>query len=225
MEVQSVVVARLKQLKAAAMAKLFREGLHGEPLKQTEIGEIPESWSVFRFGDFATLQRGYDLPIYDRRSGPIPVVGSNGVTGNHSTPAVKGPGVITGRSGTIGLSFFSERDFWPLNTALFVSDFHGNDPLFTHYLFENFDFQRYSAGVSVPTLNRNLVHQAILAVPSVSEQARIAVIMRRLDSAVDCAANRREALKNLFSSMLHALVTGHVRVGQQLERRGFDEDR
>ncbi len=43
-EVQDKIVATLKELKAATMAKLFREGLRGEPLKQTEIGEIPESW-------------------------------------------------------------------------------------------------------------------------------------------------------------------------------------
>ncbi len=211
-EVQDSIVARLRELKAATMAKLFREGLRGEPVKQTEIGEIPESWAVSRFGDFATLQRGYDLPVHERRPGTIPVVGSNGIVGNHSNPAVKGPGVITGRSGTIGLSFFCEQDFWPLNTALFVSSFHGNDPSFAHYLFEVFDFRRYSAGVSVPTLNRNLVHQALLAVPPVSEQAKMAAILRRLDSTAGHAESRRNALKSLFSSMLHVLMTGQVRV-------------
>ncbi len=49
-EVQDRIVATLKELKAATMAKLFREGLRGEPLKQTEIGEIPESWEVVRLG-------------------------------------------------------------------------------------------------------------------------------------------------------------------------------
>jgi type I restriction enzyme S subunit len=219
MAIQDAIVAQLGELKAATMAKLFREGLRGEPLKQTEIGEIPASWAVSRFGDFATLQRGYDLPVHERHSGTIPVVGSNGIVGSHSTPAVKGPGVITGRSGTIGLSFFSEQDFWPLNTALFVSDFHGNVPLFAQYLFENFDFRRYSAGVSVPTLNRNLVHQALLAVPPISEQAKIADILRRLDSAFDHATNRRDALKNLFSSMLHQLMTGRVRVTAEMIAR------
>jgi type I restriction enzyme S subunit len=47
-ELQDRIVATLKELKAATMAKLFREGLLGEPLKQTEIGEIPESWDVVR---------------------------------------------------------------------------------------------------------------------------------------------------------------------------------
>lgn len=40
-EMQEKIVATLKELKAATMAGLFREGLRGEPLKQIEIGEIP----------------------------------------------------------------------------------------------------------------------------------------------------------------------------------------
>lgn len=52
-EMQDKIVIKLKELKAATMAKLFREGLRDEPLKQTEIGEIPESWEVVRLGEIA----------------------------------------------------------------------------------------------------------------------------------------------------------------------------
>ena len=218
-EVQEKIVTTLKELKAATMAKLFREGLRGEPLKQTEIGEIPESWRVKRFGDFATLQRGYDLPIHQRAHGNIPVVGSNGIVGYHNKAMAKGPGVATGRSGTMGFSFYCETDFWPLNTALFVVDFHGNAPLFVHYFFEQFDFQRYAAGVSVPTLNRNLVHEALIAVPLPEEQIQIANIIRDIDRALTLASEKRAKSKSLFSSMLHLLMTGQVRVSRLMETR------
>jgi type I restriction enzyme S subunit len=58
-EVQHRIVATLKQLKAATMTKLFREGLRGEPLKQTEIGEIPESWEVVQLGDLCKPPNGF----------------------------------------------------------------------------------------------------------------------------------------------------------------------
>jgi len=211
-EVQDKIVATLKELKAATMAKLFREGLCGEPLKQTEIGEMPESWGIKRFGDFATLQRGYDLPVHQRNAGNIPVIGSNGIVGYHDKAMVKGPGVCTGRSGTMGLSFYCETDFWPLNTALFVVDFHGNDPLFVHYFFERFDFQQFAAGVSVPTLNRNLVHEAVIAAPNLEDQTQISRMLRDIDTAITLAEKRRTTLKSLFSSMLHLLMTGQKRV-------------
>jgi type I restriction enzyme S subunit len=43
---------------------------------------------------------------------------------------VQPPGVVTGRYGSLGEVFYLSEPFWPLNTALFVSDFHGNHPRF-----------------------------------------------------------------------------------------------
>lgn len=75
-------------------------------------------WRSGRLGDFIELKRGYDLPQAKRVSGPIPLVSSSGVSDYHAEAMVKGPGVITGRYGTIGQVYFVEDDFWPLNTAL-----------------------------------------------------------------------------------------------------------
>lgn len=40
----------VQNLKRAAMRALFTRGLRGEPQKETEIGPVPESWSVVAFG-------------------------------------------------------------------------------------------------------------------------------------------------------------------------------
>ncbi|EQD41268.1 restriction modification system DNA specificity domain protein, partial [mine drainage metagenome] len=79
-------------------------------------------------GEVLTLKRGYDLPSQNRNDGSIPIVSSSGITGTHSDAKVKGPGVVTGRYGTIGEVHFIDTDFWPLNTTLYVQDFKGNDP-------------------------------------------------------------------------------------------------
>lgn len=42
-------------LKRAAMQTLFTRGLRGEAQKETEIGLVPESWSVGRLGQFADV--------------------------------------------------------------------------------------------------------------------------------------------------------------------------
>ena len=47
--------------------------------KQTEVGVIPEDWSVRALKDVAPLQRGYDLPYLQMKEGCYPVVFSNGV--------------------------------------------------------------------------------------------------------------------------------------------------
>jgi type I restriction enzyme, S subunit len=52
--------------------------------------------------EVALLQRGFDLPVDDRNEGSIPIFAANGSVGTHDVSKVKGPGVVTGRSGTLG---------------------------------------------------------------------------------------------------------------------------
>ena len=61
-EAQDKIIATLKELKAATLAKLFREGLRGEPLKETEIGEIPESWEMLRLDDVCRTRWKWRYP-------------------------------------------------------------------------------------------------------------------------------------------------------------------
>lgn len=145
-------------------------------------------------GDVATLQRGYDLPVQNRKSGPFPIFAANGQVGFHDVPKVKGPCVVTGRSGSIGKVHHVQNDFWPLNTSLYVKDFHGNDSRYVYRLLSQMQLEQYGTGTGVPTLNRNIVHLVPVPVPPLSEQRRIAAI---LDHADALRAKRREALRDL----------------------------
>jgi len=197
-----------RDLKQAAMQQLFTRGLRGEGAADG----YPETWRPARFDELATLHRGYDLPLSERTDGTVPVVGSNGVVGYHSEPKCLGPGVIIGRSGTIGKSFYVAGPYWPLNTGLFVSDFKGNHPLFVHYFMEWFDLRSFVAGVSVPTLNRNLVHEAAIRIPPLVDQEEIAAMLARIDGTIQVHERKRAALDQLFQTLLHDLMTGRLRV-------------
>jgi type I restriction enzyme S subunit len=48
-----------RERKAALMQHLFNHGTRGEPRKQTEVGEIPESWDVMKLGDLIDIKHGY----------------------------------------------------------------------------------------------------------------------------------------------------------------------
>ena len=118
----------------------------------------PKNWTIGRLDRFITLQRGFDLPIQRRIIGKYPVVASNGTIGTHTEFKVKGPGIITGRSGTIGKVIYENMNFWPLNTTLYVKDFHKNYEKYVYYFLQQFNLSRFSNGTGVPTLNRNEVH-------------------------------------------------------------------
>src|SRR5690606_30755334 len=127
-----------------------------------------------KFKDVCVLQRGFDLPKRMRKQGNYPLVSSSGIIDTHIEPKVKAPGVVTGRSGSIGNLFYVEDDFWPLNTTLYIKDFKGNLEEYVYYFIKQFDLTRFSSGAGVPTLNRNFVHdEKVFSTSDFEAQKRI----------------------------------------------------
>jgi type I restriction enzyme S subunit len=201
-----------RERKAALMAHLFTHGTRGEPTKQTPIGEMPASWEVVTLGDVITLQRGFDLPSQDRKPGPFPVVSSSGYFASHVEAKVAGPGVVTGRYGTIGQVFYIESSFWPLNTTLFVKEFKGNDPLFISYFLQTMNLHLLNDKTSVPGINRNAAHAMAVGLPSLSEQQDIAKVLHVCDAKIAALERESALLDELFRALLEELMTGRVSV-------------
>lgn len=101
--------------------------------------QLPPGWKSCELGEIITLQRGHDLPKRERKEGSVPIVSSSGITGFHNESKSVGPGVVTGRYGTLGEVFYIEQNYWPLNTTLYVRDFKGNDPRFVSYFLQTLD--------------------------------------------------------------------------------------
>jgi len=165
-------------------------------------------WLAVRLGDQITLQRGHDLPSQDREPGSVPVVSSSGITGWHSSSKAQGPGVVIGRYGTLGVVQFVEIPYWPLNTTLYVKNFHGNEPRFVRYFLETISYDVHNDKTSVPGVNRNDLHALQIMWPPLADQRKIAAT---LDTVERRLASEREvgcALGSVFSSALSHLMTG-----------------
>lgn len=154
-------------------------------------------WREVMLGDVIELKRGYDLPTRVRTDGPFPIVSSSGISGSHSEPKVRGPGVVTGRYGTLGQVFYLAEDFWPLNTSLYVRDFKGNSPRFVALLLESMDLARHDGAAAVPGLNRNQLHTVPIQVPDRSTQDRIASIVESIDDLAESNRRRVEVLEEI----------------------------
>ena len=130
---------------------------------------MSNDWSEVKLGDVLVLQRGFDLPEKDRRFGAYPVVASTGTVGMHDKAMAQGPGVVIGRSGSLGGGQFIENDFWPLNTTLWVKDFKENHRRFCYYLLKSLNFSQFNVGSGVPTLNRNHIHPILVRLPPIRD--------------------------------------------------------
>ncbi|GIO43132.1 restriction endonuclease subunit S [Paenibacillus apis] len=193
----------VKNLKAGLLQKMFPKD--DEDFPEIRFPGFTDAWEQRKVIDIAPLQRGFDLPVSEIEAGSYPVIMSNGIGAYHSKYKVKAPGVVTGRSGTIGNLTFVEVDYWPHNTALWVTDFKGNDAKFIYFLYQKLDLKRYGTGSGVPTLNRNDVHDTTTSIPSVAEQKHISLLFDSLDHLITLHQRKLEHLQEQKKALLQQM--------------------
>lgn len=179
-------------------------------MKTTKAQALP--WKKCTLGDAIKLQRGFDLPGRLRRAGLIPIVSSSGITDYHQIAAASGPGVVTGRYGTIGEVFYVEGDYWPLNTTLYVKDFKGNSPLFISHLLKTVDFASHSGKSGVPGVNRNDLHELEISLPPLAEQNAIASALSDMDALLAKLDQLIAKKRDIKQAAMQELLMGRRRL-------------
>ena len=174
------------------------------------VDGVPQGWERAQLEDALVLQRGFDLPTQDRQDGTVPIYGSTGVLGYHDKAKATAPGVVTGRSGTLGEVQYVAEDYWPLNTALWVKEFRRVTPLFALFLLREMDLKQFNGGASVPTLDRKSVHRVEILIPP-------ALLLRSFDDvAVDIFAQikhlntQNQKLRAARDLLLPRLMSGEI---------------
>lgn len=165
-----------------------------------------------KYEEFAPLQRGFDLPVSTIVDGEYPVVFSNGILKKHNSFKAKAPGVVTGRSGTIGNITWVDKDYWPHNTSLWVTNFFDNDPRYIFYFLQDFDVSRFASGSGVPTLNRNDVHAQLIHIPTDrNEQSKIASFLSAVDEKISQLTQKHQLLSQYKQGMMQKLFSQQIR--------------
>lgn len=195
--------SRLCSIKKSMLERMFPR--EGATVPEIRFAGFTDAWEQRKVKNIAPLQRGFDLPATQMKDGLYPVVMSNGIGGYHSIFKVKGPGVVTGRSGTLGKLHYIEKDYWPHNTSLWVTDFKENYPKFIYYLYQKLDLSWFGSGSGVPTLNRNDVHDAVVEIPQKSEQQKIAEFFGHLDHLITLHQHELERLQNIKKACLEKM--------------------
>ncbi|MEO7098763.1 MAG: restriction endonuclease subunit S [Luteolibacter sp.] len=169
-------------------------------------------WQTGRVDSFLVLQRGFDLTKKTSSgNGKYPVYSSSGISYYHDEFKVRGPGLITGRKGSVGPVFLVNEDFWPHDTSLWVKDFKGNDIGYLYYFLIHFDLTRFDEASSVPTLNRNNVHRESTAFPTLPEQRKIADFLTAVDGRTGQLSQKKALLEDYKKGVMQQLFTQALR--------------
>ena len=186
--------------------------LFPESFEESELGAVPKGWHIGRLDDLLVLQRGFDLPAQDRTVGDFPIIAASGPSGTHHKSMVKGPGVVTGRSGVLGKVFFELEDFWPLNTTLWVKQFKAATPCYAYEVLRLLDFKSFNAGSAVPSLNRNHIHSLPYLLPARECVDTFEVIASQIHKRCRVNEKQIQTLVDIRVALLPRLISGQLRI-------------
>jgi len=219
-DAQDKLVRTTRELKTAAMQRLFTRGLRDEPLRESEIGPVPDSWNVKTGSQLFRLTSGdprpQDLAKLPDEIKRFPVYGGNGVMGYsaHWHLDVEGC-VVIGRVGEYcGATHLAAGKVWITDNALYVKEWVAENalPAFVAYYLQYYDLNRYKRMAGQPLVTQGVIYELHFAFPKVDEQRDIAHVLQTLDRKIVLHEKKRSALQDLFQTLLHQLMTARIRV-------------
>jgi type I restriction enzyme, S subunit len=179
-----------------------------EKMVGSELGMIPEGWKVTKLGDYIELAYGKALRTDTRIPGNVPVYGSAGVVGYHNECLVKGPGIIVGRKGNVGSVFWSNNDFYPIDTVFFV-----RSTVSLYYVYYNLLGQSFiNNDAAVPGLSRNQAYLLNFLLPDDSVLTQFQEIAQPIFNQITILKRKNANLQITRALLLPKLISGEIDV-------------
>jgi len=236
------VINALKNLKKSMMKHLFTYGPVAEQeaekveLKETEIGLIPKHWEVVRLGDVVEKMKAGGTPRRSEKrfwGGSIPFIMIEDLTKSNlyikdareyiteeglekSNAWIVPPNsLLLSMYATIGetainlipvatnqaiLGIIPKKHRLNVEFGAYLLKFHAK-----RLLFQNIQ-------TTQKNINKGIVENFLIPLPPLEEQQKIAQILQRIDQRIEKEEKYKNALQNLFKSLLHNLMTGKIRV-------------
>jgi type I restriction enzyme, S subunit len=239
---QERLIALTTELKKALLHKLFTEGLRGEPQKQTEIGPVPESWKIVELESLLVeaVRNGHSAKATNGDSG-VRTLTLTAVTqrdfsveNTKLTSAdpmrvsdlwLRSGDILVERANTpeyVGLAALYEgpEDFaiYPDLMIRVRVDCHVVDPYFIAEFLVTPECRRYfqrsahSTAGNFPKIDQATVEKTLLPLPGKDEERDIVLALRSIDRMRELYRRKAKTLRDLFSTLLHQLMTAQIRV-------------
>jgi len=190
--------------------------------KETELGPLPEEWEVVRLGEVVEIYDNKRVPLSENvrknMKGIYPYCGANGIIDYINDYIFDGEYVLVaedgGRYGKFeNTAYIMNGKFWVNNHAHILQAKDGiSINKFILYWFIYADISQYVAGTTRQKLTLSVLRSIPLPLPPLEEQQKIAQILQSIDRRIEKEEKYKNALQNLFKSLLHNLMTGKIRV-------------
>lgn len=225
-EKTQAVIEAAKALKKSMMKHIFTYGpvspqeAENVPLKETEIGPVPEDWEVVKLENIFRITSGKTRPkiLKESLSEPyiFPVFGGNGILGYSNEFLIEYPTIILGRVGEYcGSVHISQGKCWVSDNALYVNYFQKKiDLKFLLNALEILNLNKLKNRGGQPLISQSIVYSQSIPLPPLHIQQKIASILSAIDAKIEAEENKKKSLEELFKSLLHNLMTAKIRVNK-----------
>ncbi len=157
---------------------VFNIRVNGLYCKEYKLGDI---LTDLKTGKCISKDKLNDLP---EQKNNIPYYGANGIIGYTNTYLYNGEYVLTARNGTLGTIFISKNKFYPSDHTFVL--FHDikkiNVNYLGFYLKYCIDFKKLNKHNGIPGINKDIINNIIINIPSLQEQEKIIKEIEQIES-------------------------------------------
>lgn len=176
------------------------------------IYQIPIDWEIKRFADVIKMEYGFGLKEEERAGNSYPVYGSGGIVGRHEKYAVKGPGLIVARKGSLGNVFYSRDNFWPIDTVFCITqELTQLDLKYLYFLLQHIHLEDYAIVTAQPGISREEINTILVKVPPIAQQQRIASILTKVDDLIQKTDEIIEQTRRLKKGLMQRLFLAGIK--------------
>jgi type I restriction enzyme S subunit len=239
-EEQERIIQTTSELKKALLHKLFTGGLRSEPQKQTEIGPVPESWEVVRCEEVCETTsvgivvqptqyyvpsgvpalRSQNVRVDRMQMEPMVYISEAANNGPVAKSKLRTGDVLIVRTGAnLGMSCVlpGKLDGCNCIDMLFIRTIPSrlNGSFLSRYINSEEAKKQVGAGktgMAQPHFNVGTVKRIFVPLPPLREQNEIVRCLEQIDQKHDQAVAIRHALRDLFRTLLHDLMTAKTRI-------------
>ena len=183
----------------------------GWALLAAEYRALQAQAPVIPLGNILDLAYGRALPADNREPGDVPVYGSNGVTGYHTSAFVSAPAVVVGRKGSVGEIHWSSAPCWPIDTTFYVQPRNGVPPLISYFALKSAGLTAMNSDSAIPGLNRVAALAVQVPIPATAKGVQWAATRQPLLDVIDQRQSETVRLAALRDALLPELLSGRLR--------------
>lgn len=235
-EVVEKQIIETQKLKKGLMQSLLTKGIGHTEFKDSPLGKIPESWKVVKINEVTSYvdYRGKTPPKvstgillitarnikmgkidYEISKEFIPQELYNSVM-SRGVPKI-GDVLITTEA---PLGNIASVDNENIALAQRVIKYRGNSGILDNSYLKQYmlgsifqsSLEKQSTGSTVKGIKGSVLHKLNIALPSLSEQQKIATILNSIDDKIEVLLEKKINYKELKQGLMQQLLTGKIRV-------------